>query len=99
MTAWYILIAACALIVHQIWRDRRTFPAFEALEESHLRRKAFANWTVDSFFRYGVAGLIGLWLLDAMEAFWDDAERSTCSNCGQRVERPGPYVMPEHLKS
>ena len=36
---------------------------------------------------------------DAMEAFWDDAERSTCPNCGQRVERPGPYVMPEHLKS
>lgn len=70
MTAWVILIAACALIVHQIWRDRRTFPAFEALEESHLRRKSFANWTADSFFRYGVTGLIGLFLLDAAEAFW-----------------------------
>ena len=35
----------------------------------------------------------------AMESFWEDPERSTCGKCGNRVERPGPYVMPDELKS
>jgi 3-hydroxyanthranilate 3,4-dioxygenase len=35
---------------------------------------------------------------DAMQAFWDDPERSTCGQCGTRVPVPGPYVMPEELK-
>ena len=33
----------------------------------------------------------------AMEDFWADPERSTCKSCGQRVPKPGPFVMPEGL--
>lgn len=35
---------------------------------------------------------------DAMEAFWADPELSTCK-CGNRIEKPGPFVMPaEHRR-
>lgn len=35
---------------------------------------------------------------DAMEAFWADDSRNACPSCGDRVAKPGPYVLPDHLK-
>jgi 3-hydroxyanthranilate 3,4-dioxygenase len=34
---------------------------------------------------------------DAMEAFWADPQLSTCQ-CGHRIARPGPYVMPAEYR-
>lgn len=33
----------------------------------------------------------------AMEDFWADPKRSTCTSCGHRILKPGPFVMPEGL--
>ena len=35
---------------------------------------------------------------DAMEAFWADEDRNQCSECGARVEKPGPYELPEKFR-
>ena len=68
--AWLVFLGACALIAHQIWRDRRTFPAFEALRDTASRQRAFRKWTLTSFIRYGVLGVAGLMLMDATPALW-----------------------------
>jgi len=35
---------------------------------------------------------------DAMEAFWADDSRNQCGNCGTRVTKPGPYVIPDGIE-
>ena len=35
---------------------------------------------------------------DAMEAFWADDTRNRCGACGTRVEKPGPYELPEKFR-
>ena len=35
---------------------------------------------------------------DAMEAFCADQDRTQCSECGARVEKPGPYELPEKFR-
>lgn len=70
MIAWLVLAAACGLIAFQVWQDRRIFPRFVALDESADRRQALRSWTLDSFFRFGVLGVLGLVLLGAADALW-----------------------------
>ena len=35
---------------------------------------------------------------DAMEAFWADDSRNQCGECGTRVTKPGPYVIPDGIR-
>lgn len=74
MMAWFVLVAACGLIAFQVWQDRRIFPRFVALDDSANRRQALRTWTLDSFFRFGVLGVLGLVLLGSTEALWQMPE-------------------------
>lgn len=35
---------------------------------------------------------------DTMEAFWKDDAKRTCTKCGKKVEKAGPYQMPEKYR-
>lgn len=58
-----VLAFGVAMIVLQIWQDRRTFPCFKAMTETAPRQATMRYWLIDSFLRYGVAGVIALFLL------------------------------------
>ncbi|MAI88887.1 CPBP family intramembrane glutamic endopeptidase [Ponticaulis sp.] len=58
-----ILAIASLLVVYQILKDRTQFPKFVALETSQERRDYFRTSVLDSAFRYGVLGVVGLYVL------------------------------------
>ena len=61
-----ILAIASLLVVYQILKDRTQFPKFVALETSEERRAYFRTSVLDSAFRYGVLGLVGLAMLGSL---------------------------------
>lgn len=67
---WAVLLVAICLIAHQIWQDRQHFPAFEQLSGSEARQRTFRRWIVDSFIRYGLLGLLGLYLIGDLDAVY-----------------------------
>ncbi len=64
MVSGVIVVLVCALIAHQIWTDRTQYPKFEAATASEERQKWLRKWLIDSFIRYGVIGLVCLYVLE-----------------------------------
>ena len=63
MTASIILCLGVAFVGLQIWQDRTQYPAFKAMTATCERQRMYRFWVVDSFVRYGLLGLAGLYLL------------------------------------
>ncbi len=59
-TSWIVLVTGIAFLAHQVWDDFKTFPAFVEETDSDNRRKYFRKMLLESFFKYGVAAIIGL---------------------------------------
>ncbi len=63
---WVVLGGALLLVAHQIYEDIRAWPAFKAYTDSVQRRATMRAWTIDLVWRYGLCGLIALYLLDRL---------------------------------
>lgn len=64
MTVAAIILAfGVAMVVLQILQDRRTFPRFKAMTETAPRQATMRYWLIDSAIRYGIAGVLALFLL------------------------------------
>ncbi|MAK60562.1 MAG: hypothetical protein CMK09_06260 [Ponticaulis sp.] len=68
LIAWGIVVVILALVVHQIWKDRKAFPAFVALKDSASRRAYFRKSLFAGILKFSVLGLIGLFLLGQLDA-------------------------------
>jgi uncharacterized protein len=58
-----ILCLGAAFVGLQIWQDRSQYPAFKAMTATRERQRMYRHWVIDSFIKYGLFGLGGLYLL------------------------------------
>jgi membrane protease YdiL (CAAX protease family) len=65
---WLVVVAAVANIALQIWQDRRTYPRFKAMTETADRQRMYRFWVIDGVLRYGVLGLLSLYLIGHSDA-------------------------------
>jgi uncharacterized protein len=63
-------VLALAMVALQIWQDRTQYRRFKAMTASADRQRMYRYWVVDSLLRYGVLGLVGLFLLARIDALW-----------------------------
>jgi membrane protease YdiL (CAAX protease family) len=68
--AGLIALAGVVIVALQIWQDRRTYPRFKAMTATSERQGMYRYWAIDAFLRYGVLGVVGLFLLHRVSALW-----------------------------
>jgi uncharacterized protein len=68
MIAALIVIAGVLIVAIQIWQDRILYPRFKAMESTFERRRMYRYWAIDAFARYGLLGIVGLFLLHRQNA-------------------------------
>lgn len=66
--AWLVIAYGAGMVVLQILQDRVQYPRFKAMAETSDRQRMFRYWIVDAFFRYGVMGVVALFLLARQDA-------------------------------
>jgi uncharacterized protein len=70
IVASVMALAGIVVIALQIWQDRRTYPRFKAMTATSERQGMYRYWCIDACLRYGVGGVIGLFLLHRTSALW-----------------------------
>jgi uncharacterized protein len=68
--AGLIALAGVVIVALQIWQDRRTYPRFKAMTATSERQGMYRYWAIDACLRYGVLGVVGLFLLHRASALW-----------------------------
>lgn len=67
---WLVVAIGVANVALQIVQDRRLYPRFKAMTETADRQRTYRMWLIDGVLRYGVLGVVCLFLITRGEALW-----------------------------
>jgi CAAX protease family protein len=67
---WLVAGVGVTIVALQIWQDRTTYPRFKAMTETADRQRMYRYWVIDGFIRYGVLGVLGLFVLTRQDTLW-----------------------------